>query len=225
MSNVVLDTKDATVVVIGAFNPAIFNPGWVAHNVHGIPDGQEVEVMEVHVQTGPTALLRLNFINGVAFHVLPSRMDVYTSGGSIDNFKRLEEAVAKIFEILPHTPVQGLGLNFKWTDSDPDEACSDFFQTPEGIEKKYVLNVRQSMFQAQLDDCVLNFTRTLSNGAAVFRFNYHQDVENSEKIVAAIANSVSGRIDTCKEILKEFFGYEAFGVTGYDAGLQQGENA
>ncbi len=95
-----LPPQNATVV--GAFNPAIFQPEWVRAHVPGI-EGP----LELFLAAPPLQQPLLKAANG-SLHILvsPERMIVYGDAAKIG------EAAAAILGELPHTPVQAAGVNF-----------------------------------------------------------------------------------------------------------------
>lgn len=102
-----------TLVLAGAWNPAILNPSWIGRHVLKLPQGNAFQVemlMPVQGQAGPT---RLSFEGisvtpaqeAIIFHINPE--DDAMVAKTFDVAKR-------ILELLPHTPVSAMGVNFAY---------------------------------------------------------------------------------------------------------------
>jgi hypothetical protein len=100
---------DASVVVLGRFNPAIFQPQWFRD--HDLIPASEIDSAE----NNPNRLLVTNDVTALQFESI--RLDVQQARWSINtsrqDWKRdLGPIAASIFELLPHTPISLLGFNY-----------------------------------------------------------------------------------------------------------------
>lgn len=97
-------SSDVSVVFLGSFNPAIFNPDWLV--INGVISKAQADVQEITVITPQLSNFR---VSSYKYQVTPQRFQViFESAPHIE----LQDAVSKIFqELLPHTPVQHLGVN------------------------------------------------------------------------------------------------------------------
>jgi len=96
--------KEASAVLVGSFNPAIFHPEWLArHNLIPSDDlkGQKVEI--VHQDISKFSL------EWLGIDVLRNKFIARTNDSS--KFVPLRDLVISIFKILDHTPVKQLGMN------------------------------------------------------------------------------------------------------------------
>lgn len=88
-------------VVVGRFNPAILHPTWIVKE--GVLPSGEAEVGQA---LGSTIVqFRLG---GYMWRSSQAKFEVYSESEGLDP----GEFVAKVLEILPHTPVRGVGNNF-----------------------------------------------------------------------------------------------------------------
>src|SRR5690606_17590286 len=111
----------------------------------------------------------------------PNRIEAYVVDHSEATMAAVEKVIVNFFDALPHTPIRAIGCNFQFQDSEPSAEIIGVFDTPEAIEGQYQVISRQSTVQIQLDECVLNFSRSLTGDQVSFRFNYHKAVESAEK--------------------------------------------
>ncbi len=100
---------DLSVVALGSFNPAIFQPEWFSKN--DILPSSEIEAA---TKPGSPRVVVSNDVTTIAFdslrlEVLQQRWLMSTT--RLDWKKDLGPIVASIFRQLPHTPVTTLGFN------------------------------------------------------------------------------------------------------------------
>jgi hypothetical protein len=101
---------DASVVALGSFNPAIFQPAWFKD--HDILPANEIEAATTK---GAPRLVVSNDVTSISFdalrlEVLQDRWQIITS--RLDWKNDLGPIVGSIFRLLNHTPVHTVGLNF-----------------------------------------------------------------------------------------------------------------
>ena len=100
----------------------------------------------------------------------------------------------RVLETLPHTPVTGVGINFRFEELEPDAtllALFDFADT--GRLADAGAQCRRFQINRQLDfnDALLNLQIVHVVGQAVqFDLNYHNDATNPSEASGFIANSV-----------------------------------
>lgn len=96
--------EGTTVVVRGAFNPAIFSPTWF-RNQDLIGD-LELDDLDVEIVTRDIAVFRMGWLS---CHVTPEGLQM--SASAPEEFERLRDAVIGVLRLLTHTPIKALGIN------------------------------------------------------------------------------------------------------------------
>ena len=97
-------SSDVGIVLVGSFNPAILNPDWLVLN--GVIGKTQGEIREIRFITPQISEFR---ISSFQFQVTQQRFGVSFESAP---YVELQDAVSKIFrELLPHTPVQQIGIN------------------------------------------------------------------------------------------------------------------
>lgn len=223
MTTLALDIRGPIIVAVGAFNPAIFSHSWIATNIFGVPEGSEMAVLEVLVQVDPLSILQLRFVEGVAINVSLNRIEFYAANNDPATFAAAENALKKVLEILPHTPIQAIGCNLRWVDSDPSEDMIDLFDSPEGLEGNFQIQARQFAAQILHENAVLNFSRASANGEVQFSFNYHRSVTNADECCVTAQGMISQDLKHSTGMMKSLYGYDEFETLGYATDNQQGE--
>ena len=104
MSEYTLEINGASIVLVGSFNPAIFQPEWFARNGL-LPQGEvdESKLSLVHPQVSQFETERF------AFQITLDRFTVQGKPNATSG--PLRDLIAGTFYILEHTPVKAMGLN------------------------------------------------------------------------------------------------------------------
>ena len=104
MANFDIINREASAVLVGSFNPAIFHPEWlVRHNLIPADDLEGAKVEIVHQDISKF------FLDWLGVDVLRNKFIARTNDPS--KFDPLRDLVISIFKILDHTPTQQLGMN------------------------------------------------------------------------------------------------------------------
>ena len=154
-------------------------------------------------------------MKGVALGVSPSRLDGYVLTQDEAKTGELEKVILKAVEVLPHTPLFALGCNFLFVEEDPSSALLEIFNTPEGVEGEYPAHDRQFSVQMDIDDAVLNFTRSESNGTVQFSFNYHRALNASSDYTTLIPGLIKRSREHAEKLLKSLYDLDNYEIIGF----------
>ena len=94
----------AGIVCVGVFNPAIFQPEWLA--ARGLIQRTEAEGAEIRVITPDVAEFKIKWAQ---LQVIRERLTAGTE--TPDDFPLLRDLVVGAFQLLEHTPITAVGLN------------------------------------------------------------------------------------------------------------------
>lgn len=102
----------ASIVMIGSFNPAIFQPRWLG--VQGLIRPEEAETAKITVIQAEVADFSTEWFQ---VQVLQNRLML----ASVDprHYAALRDLCAGIFDLLPHTPITAFGINRQFHFSMP----------------------------------------------------------------------------------------------------------
>src|SRR5688572_7143857 len=98
------ETENATIVMIGSFNPSIFQPRWLG--VQQLIRPEEAENAKIKIIRGEVAHFSTEWFE---LQVLQNRLQL--SCEDPRQYPPLRDLAAALFAILPHTPVTAVGLN------------------------------------------------------------------------------------------------------------------
>ncbi|WP_313807286.1 hypothetical protein [Sphingobium sp.] len=201
-----LDLRQPTIVIAGAFNPAIFSLSWIANILFDVPEGQDVE--GVMVQDMGQANPR-SYIGKVGVSADANRLSVFIDDLSSETLATAERVAVNAARNLPHTPVGGYGINFQFLEPDIDAQVADMFALadhPERIGQVLQTTVASAI---QFEDAVvLNLSRGLNGGDLIATFNFHAELANFAAMADALGGILAKRLDSAKTILKTLYEFD-----------------
>lgn len=104
-------SEKTTLVIAGAWNPAIITPQWIGKNILNIPEGTSFQVgMDLPIQ-GLGGSPRFTF-SDLSYTPTPDTLTFYFSP---EHPAKTIEVARTILETLPHTPIVALGINFSFS--------------------------------------------------------------------------------------------------------------
>lgn len=207
-------------VIVGAWNPAILQPEWLAHQVLNHAAGEQVGLqMEFSPLPGRPARFT---IDNLTFVPEPERLTIVPqapdNAPEADGLNSAERAAQQILTTLPHTPLQAFGHNFEFVEGQPGEDVLEVFNLNEELEEKasfqYTSLSKTIVLSLQIEGCgcVLNFTRIFSNGSVTFKFNFHYEVSNSSDAIPQMYDSFARDYGIAVNLLN------SYGITLEDDG-------
>ena len=195
------DFKMPLVVVAGHWNTAILDePGWIARNLQGTPEGEETELGGVVIgdQLGPNQFFpqkRVWLFDGYGLGCAEQRIEFYTL--DVEKFETIYSCVEKLVNLLPHTPISAVGVNFKVRVADEIQDLARMLETDEFLESFGLVNsqVRNEKIDLKDEDriredgsgvyyTILNLSRSVNGKAAEINFNYHTLVDSTKALSA-----------------------------------------
>ena len=100
------ELQNAGIVLVGSFNPAIYSPHWFAQV--GLIKAADAEVAETSVIHPELTVIKLNSIQ---LQVAPNRFSIGTT--DVPLVKIADFAANLLGSVIPHTPINFLGINFE----------------------------------------------------------------------------------------------------------------
>ena len=207
---ILLDLQRPVVVITGMFNPAIFNPPWMAINLFGVPIGETVNIVVVEgLGSGGST----TFLRPVGVSVGPTRLELFSATNEAESFAKVEEIAKRIVEVLPHTPFGAVGTNFGFVDAEPPDQIEPLFATGEKLEEQFPVNERTLKTKLAPDaDSVVNIERTLGDEGFFLAINHHFPDLNPGNAEELLAGRVQQDYERAVELCKTLYGYEDIGT-------------
>lgn len=175
---------ETSLVVAGAWNPAILSPSWVLRHGLNRPTGQ-AEPVQVYVPAG-TGLI-FDFPRYVlpefSFVVRPDSLIMAPTDQTANDLGVLENAAAAMLEHLRHTPITGIGHNFEYRDADPSpDQLENFTRSRQDISDimpggwDAASTMVASSFRKENGSVIVTVTRQFDAGTVSVKFNFHHPI-------------------------------------------------
>ncbi len=193
-----------TIIVIGAWNPRIFSPGWVGqHLVQG-----EAEIGVGIMIGSPTMPLRLTF-GGVHVTVNINRLLVEPQELDDPSLERMQNCASAVVQLLSHTPMTAVGINFRFDEDEPQQGLLRTFEASDSAGlADFGAEVVQRGVRRQInhDGVTINLSLELRpNGHVVFDFNFHRDVAGSEAALEHLGRGILNLQQIATQLLDDVY--------------------
>lgn len=186
--------EETSLVLAGAWNPAILTPAWVLQN--GL--NKELDGTNRYQTFLPTGL-GLVFdapryvLEDLTFSVRTDSLIITPNSETLENLAFVEATAARMLEQLRHTPMGGVGHNFEFREQNPQPAQLDVFtrsredladNMPGGWEptKSAIL----TSFSNTARTVVINMHRVLDGDMILVKVNFHHAVASVEQAISVL---------------------------------------
>jgi hypothetical protein len=196
-----LDLRQPTLVIAGAWNPAIFSIEWIATNLWGKKENDVLRIPQVlDIPSGRSVF----YHDEIGFLAAPDRICLYCN--DFQRSKRAEDIGITLLELLPHTPIVGIGANFMYLEEETDVSIIDMIQTKERLNKFRKIISQQIKTALEIEpDVTLNLERQLLAGNMSFNFNYHYAVFSAASAKEHIRGSIGKFSEDALKLLKDVY--------------------
>lgn len=192
------------VVLVGRWNPYILNPQWIAENLFENKSKVQIE-FSLNLDT-PNRYK----IDNVQITPTPDRVTFSSFDNSDESLILMGNVAVKLCNILSHTPLMAIGVNFAYIEA---ENKNDLFEKF-GFDKNDPFSeggwqVKTQGFSRFLvkENYSLNFKVSLDRQNNFnFTFNYHYNIRNRDKLNELLENqSVINYRDNSLELLDTIY--------------------
>lgn len=177
-----LDSNEAfNVNIVGSWNPAIFTPAWVKTNLANDPSKEVTFALPMHMAN----LLQPRItVEGVNLYPASQSLTIDCVEYNDDRLPECAEKTQKLCQLLEHTPVNAIGINFRFHGRvDESGELTDLFTFADAGRidaSRYASTgsaIRRSFRLGDSDS--LNFSAELFPDILRMEFNYHSDVTST----------------------------------------------
>lgn len=188
-----------TIVIPGAWNPAILTPEWITHELFNVPENETVDVsLEIPVgiaSAGP----KIGY-QGFLFGTGQDKLIITIADPTEANLQQAEDMCVSLLAKLQYTPVSAFGLNIILQESSPSPVDLDVFKNfppvPEDFQS-HDLSSRGLRWSVKLDNCTLNINVDYADVLQI-RYNFHftasSAADAAEKMKGVVVSSLLGLI-------------------------------
>lgn len=178
--------ESVTLVIAGAWNPAILSPNWIAEKAMQRQVGADFQVQVAF----PVANLNFNAVRprlefeGISVCAEPHAVTFSLSYEDEAGANLGVATAAKVLELLPHTPVSGFGFNFGFIFNEPSQELLETFGGTNflvaDIPDDNALLVRQEWGgTVQSHGRLVNVSAKYEANKVLFNLNIHTEVPNA----------------------------------------------
>lgn len=175
-----------SLVIAGAWNPAILSPNWIAEKAMDRPVNAEfqVQVALPVMNLGFSAVRPQLAFEGISVCAEPNTLTFRLSYEDVENANLGVTTAARVLELLPHTPVSGFGFNFSFCFDDPNPALLETFNSTnflaEDVPDDEARLVRQEWRGiVQSEGRLISVGATYEAGCVIFNLNIHTELRTS----------------------------------------------
>lgn len=192
-----------SIVLIGQWNVPLFSPGWVTGR---LTNAEQIDMEFPAIR--PTQSFRLGF-DDIHLLVEASRIVVSPQRAETAVLETMERVALKVLSDLPHTPVQAVGVNFQFRESDPDHSLLELFnfqKDAELVDAGAGIKARSLTRLLTIDDHMLKLrTDLLESGHMIIDFNFHKDVADATQATDYLAGTPATCRGKAEDLLARIF--------------------
>jgi hypothetical protein len=201
---------ETSLVIIGAWNPSILRPDWLAREVFHFPEGSQAPVtMEFAMVPGAPPKFTMG---DISFVPMKDRLMLYPKETTQTALADMEAKALEILAQLPHTPVLAFGENFGFIDESPARDQLRVFEVEDLLVQKCTLPFERTTTSItsslKLGNCTLNLTQSLSGSVLSVKFNFHYENGGGTGGKLGVASDavlkLTGTFASNLEIVKQF---------------------
>lgn len=210
---------ETSLVVAGAWNPAILTPQWVLqHGLGKALDG--TNRIQAYLPAGQGVIFEFPryVLEDFTFSARADALVIVPTSTDQERMAVAEDAAAGMLNELRHTPVGGIGHNFEFREPNPEPEQLQIFtdsrqdiadEMPGGWEPTSAVVV--SSFANTENTVVLNINRLFEAGALVVKVNFHHPVASVDQAIQILRgengySTMAQNFETAKTIMTKLYG-------------------
>jgi hypothetical protein len=199
-------SESFSIVVIGAWNPAIFTPEWVAFNLCTDPNAE----VGLSFSIGDAAAPRRLTFEDVELFPGRRQIAVLSKMLTVEGIVKAADVVSRILNTLIHTPVAEAGINYGFESNSETELLRDVLLPADSPNLLMGYTINNTSVSRQLcmegKEYQLNFVIS-DNNPSVFSFNYHYALSGfNEYINLFKGDAVTENYHASLALLNDTFG-------------------
>lgn len=190
------------VVLNGLWNRAVLQPEWVGNYI--FPKEAVKAEYPIHPDMSPRYTSK-----GIRIYIQRDQLLISSTKEVAPNFELIQETVTKVFELLPHTPVRSLGINFLYVGvmTDSIRSLSNFGDSAVISKAELIPENWKVLREFKMQDCKLNLEiASISEEQFSASFNYHFVVDSFIRFKEIFSNcSIDGLKSQSDNLVKILF--------------------
>ena len=190
-------------IIIGAWNRAIFTPDWVAKFVF---PGEEmtIEIPVDNIDASPRYSSK-----DLSVNIIGQKLVFSINNPSQENFQQMGLKAIAVCRALTHTPLLCFGINHYFQGSKNEIESTkvfDFSNYDSLNEKGYELKSMRNQQSLQFEHHILNVIWSLENEQVTLEFNNHYNVSDVESFISVFdENLLFDRLNNSIDYIKNIY--------------------
>jgi hypothetical protein len=200
---------DWTVVMVGQWNPAIFSPEWVARKI------LNTETIETELAVGPTTTNVRYSTDKLLVIPQQDRLIIASRNTEEVSLLEMESRSRTVLQLLSHTPIRALGINFGFIESNPPvEMVRTFDLSDSGAlsDAGSIVKATTLIREIEIPAAILKLKMRLSGGAIHFHFNFTHPVASAQEAGDILNGKVIEYRNSAVRMLDRVFNLQTEGV-------------
>lgn len=186
-----INDGETSLVIAGAWNPAILTPPWVLqHGLGKALDGTNRIQALMPAGQGVIFEFPRYVLEDFTFTARADALVIVPNATEPGRMTTAEDAAARMLQELSHTPLGGIGHNFEFCELNPQaEQLQVFTDSRQDIADVIPDNwdptsaVIVSSFSNPANSVVVNISRQFNGGTMLVKVNFHHPVANVEQAI------------------------------------------
>jgi hypothetical protein len=196
--------ESCTIVLLGYWNQYLLTPEWAAKNVFKQKEIKVEFALQLEAPPRYTA-------GDVRLEPRSNRVTFAAIKHDDETLVRMETMALNLVNILEHTPVKAVGLNFGFEDAIEGDPLINLLNLQDNILiNKIGCEIENTSITRKLkiDNNIINFKVEAQGARVHFGFNYHFDVKETKEIPDKISGKVVSKKNDAIKYLKDIYGLE-----------------
>lgn len=198
------------IIALGAWNPAIFSPVWVKEHLANDQAAEVVMAFPLSANDNPPRIT----VDGIYIYPSPRVLMFDCVTYDVPSIDSCAGKIGRIAELLPHTPVSALGINFRfWGSVDDSAVLGELFTFADAARinadsyKASSASIKRSF---GIDESTtLNLNIEASSSDLKIEFNFHSNIQHiSDFSVQATADRIRSLRTSAVHFLKDVYEVE-----------------
>jgi hypothetical protein len=191
-----------TIVIVGQWNTRIFSPKWVGENLF-----RSTKVAS-EISIAPSSWPVRYISDNITFIPKNDRIIIGVKNAKDETLKSAETVAKIVMELLGHTPVSAMGVNFGYVEDSPSDEflalynLNDISQiSAAGCSIAGTRIVRK----LELDDNIINMSISYDSTKIDIHMNFHHDISLASEAIKALDGNVVKYGNITTKLLKEIY--------------------
>jgi hypothetical protein len=214
-----LVSTETSLVIAGAWNPAILTPPWLLKHALG-KNSDENNLVQAFLPAMQGVIFEFPryVLEELSYLVRPDTLIMSPVDSSHQHMNTLEDVAAKILEELKHTPITGIGHNFSFSDTNPQSQVLDVFTVsrqdltdnmPEGWTPETCM--LSANFKNTNETVIVNIQRQFNANELIVKFNFHHPIKSEADAIAILKGSndykrMADNLELAEQLIEQLYG-------------------